>query len=67
MNRQRTGGATLAGAGVLLLATLLALGSLRHPADAAETTQPIEYVAIGAALCLVTVGVVVVLATYVET
>ena len=66
MNRHRLVGIGAALAGVFVLFGLLAAGSIRHPVAAAEGTHPAEFVAITVGLVLVTVGVVTVLATYVE-
>ena len=65
MQRRRVGGIVLAGAGGATLAVLFVLGSLRHPVDAVAETTPVEYLLITIALTGLTIGLAIVLATYV--
>ena len=45
------------GVGLGVLALLATTGALRHPAAATERTAPLEFLAIGLALLVLTVGI----------
>ena len=66
MNRLRAGGLALSTIGVVGFALLLAAGSIRHPAEAVARTHPAEFGAIAVTLLCLTVGVVLILTSYME-
>jgi len=64
MDRYRGAGAALITGGLALFSVLLVRGSLRHPVTAADVTTPIEYGAIAMSLALATIGILLVLRSY---
>ncbi|TYL38062.1 hypothetical protein CV102_12705 [Natronococcus pandeyae] len=64
--RQLVAGSIVTSAGLALFLVLGLTGALRHPRAAANHTQPVEFLAIGSGLLLLTVGVFVMFFAYVE-
>ncbi|WP_247729213.1 hypothetical protein [Halovivax limisalsi] len=66
MDSRRVVGACLVTIGIVGLLGLQSSGSLRHPVDAIAETGPVAYGAIGLAIVCVTVGLVVLLGSFVD-